>query len=103
MLKRMTEVHNLSNLRTVNNLKKGTGPLTGSGACLGMYILYKQKEILEKESYVLEKRKSGNQTKIDAINEKLKELEKNVKQKDGTEVTKRKLDNKNTKTIFLKY
>jgi len=79
-------------------------PRTQSSAYLDLYMLRKEKDRLEKEIYVLEKRKSDAQKKLDDVNkemEKLQKLETNGKEKLSQEF--KKPQDKDWKTMKLKY
>lgn len=104
MVRGPAELSGLRNIKTMLSSKKRSIPRVQSSAFLDLFILRKEKDRLEKEVYLLEKRKKGIKKRIEEINAEMDKLEKAE--------AKRRLENpnefkkpsiKNWKTMSLKY
>jgi len=104
MLKGVTEVTGLRDIRTMHSSKKRSIPRAQSSAYLDLYMLRKEKDRLEKEVYNLDKRKKNIQKRIDEINAEMDKLEKEetLKRQDRPKKLK-KPSEKGWKTMPLKY
>lgn len=104
MARGVTELSGLRDLRTMLSSKKRSISRVQSSAYLDLYMLRKEKDRLEKEVYILEKRKKTSQKRIDEIDAQMGRLEKaeSVKQGPFLEDNK-KPSGKDWKTMSLKY
>jgi len=104
MVKGVTEVSGLRDIRTMHSSKKRSIPRVQSSAYLDLYMLRKEKDRLEKEVYILDKRKKNIQKRIDEVNTEMDKLEKAeaLKRQDSPKKLK-KPSEKHWKTMPLKY
>lgn len=75
MVRGVTELSGLREIRTLHSAKKRSIPRVQSSTYLDLYMLKKEKDRLEKEIYVLDKRKKGMQKRLDEIDVEMKKLE----------------------------
>lgn len=104
MARGVTEISGLRDIRTMHSSRKRSIPRVQSSAYLDLYILRKEKDRLEKEIYLLEKRKKGIKKRIEEINAEMDKLEKAeaLKRQDSPKRLKKPLE-KDWKTMPLKY
>lgn len=104
MARRVTELSGLRDIRTMHSSRKRSIPRVQSSAYLDLYMLRKEKNRLEKEVYILDKRKKTIQKRIDEINAEMDKLEKAeaLKRQDSPKRLKKPLE-KDWKTMPLKY
>ncbi len=104
MVKGVTKVTGLRDIRTMHGSKKRSIPRVQSSTYLDLYILQKEKSRLEKELNVLDKRKNKIQKRVDEINTEMDNLEKEeaLKQQESPQKLK-KSSEKNWKRMSLKY
>jgi len=74
MVRGVTELSGLRETRTMHGSKKRSIPRVQSSAYLDLYMLGKEKDRLEKEMFVLEKRKTSLQKRLDDIAVEMKKL-----------------------------
>jgi len=104
MVRGVTELSGLRDIRTMRSAKKRFIPRLQSSTYLDLYMLRKEKDRLEKEVYILDKRKKGIQKRLDEITVEMDKLEK-------AKPTRRKVNRerfekpsgKEWRTIPLKY
>jgi hypothetical protein len=104
MVQGVTELSGLRNIRTMNSSNKRSIPRVRSSAYLELYMLRKEKNRLEKEVNILEKRKKSNQKRIDEIIAEMEKLEKEEAM--GRQASSggiKKPSEKKWKTMSLKY
>ncbi|MDO9575864.1 MAG: hypothetical protein Q7J55_04990 [bacterium] len=75
MVRGVTELSGLGEIRTMHSSKKRSIPRVQSSAYLDLYMLGKEKDRLEKEMFILEKRKTSIQKRLDEIAVEMKKLE----------------------------
>ena len=75
MVRGATELSGLREIRTMHSSKKRSIPRVQSSAYLDLYMLGKEKDRLEKEMFILEKRKTSLQKRLDDIAVEMKKLE----------------------------
>jgi predicted nucleic acid-binding Zn-ribbon protein len=76
MVRGATEISGLREIRTMHSSKRRSIPRVQSSAYLDLYMLRKEKDRIEKEVYILDKRKKGMQKRLDEINTEMDKLEK---------------------------
>lgn len=104
MLRGTTEISGLRDVRTMHSSRKRSIPRVQSSPYLDLYMLHKEKERLEKEVYILDKRKKGIQKRLGEINTEMDKLEKaEVLQGETNHEKLRKPSGKNWKTMHLRY
>jgi len=75
MVRGATELSGLREMRTMHSSKKRSIPRVQSSAYLDLYMLGKEKDRMEKEMFILEKRKTSLQKRLDEIAVEMKKLE----------------------------
>lgn len=73
--KGVSELGGLREIRTMGSSKKKSIPRVQSSPYLDLYMLRKEKDRLEKEAYVLDKRKKSVQKRINDIDAEMVKLE----------------------------
>jgi hypothetical protein len=104
MVRGVTELSGLGDIRTMHSTKKRSIPRVQSSTYLDLYMLRKEKDRLEKEVYILDKRKKGIQKRLDEIIIEMDKLEKAkpIRRKVNRERFE-KPSGKEWRTIPLKY
>lgn len=104
MARGVTELSGLRDIRTMHSSRKRSIPRVQSSAYLDLYMLRKEKDRLEKEAYIIDKRKMNIQKRINEINAEMDKLEKAeaLKRQDSPKRLKKPLE-KDWKTMPLKY
>jgi len=103
-MKGVSEISGLRSIKSMHSASKRSIPRVQSSAYLDLYMLRKEKDRLEKEIYILDKRKKDTQKKLDDINgemDKLQKRETETKKTISEEV--KKASGKDWKTMSLKY
>ena len=108
MARGVSDVGGLRNVRSMHSTGKRSIPRVASSAYLDLYMLRKEKERLEKEDAILEKRKGGIQKRLEDINKEMGVLEKLDQQVKGRqdknrEVKKEEPQEKKWKKMGLSY
>lgn len=103
-MKSSSEIGGLQSIRSMHGSGKRSIPLVQSSAYLDLYMLKKKKDRLEKEIYILDKRKKDAQKRLDEINKDMDELReaKTEKKEEILQESKKPLG-KNWKSMSLKY
>jgi len=103
-MKGVSEMSGLRSIKSMHSSNKRSTPRVQNSAYLDLYMLRKEKDRLEKDIYILDKRKIGTQKKLDDVNkqmDKLLKTEPERKEKLSQEVKKPR--GKDWKTMSLKY
>ena len=103
-MKGVSEMSGLRSIKSMHSSNKRSIPRVQNSAYLDLYMLRKEKDRLEKDIYILDKRKIGTQKKLDDVNkqmDKLLKTEPERKEKLSQEVKKPR--GKDWKTMSLKY
>lgn len=104
MVRSATEISSLRDIRTMHSSKKRSIPRIQSSAYLDLYMLRKEKDRLEKESGILNKRNKSVQKRIDEIDTEMGRLEKaEGKSRQTNFLGFKKPSGKDWKTMPLKY
>ncbi|MCX6340102.1 MAG: hypothetical protein NTX71_09335 [Candidatus Aureabacteria bacterium] len=104
MVRGVTELSGLREVRTLHSAKKRSIPRVQSSTYLDLYMLKKEKDRLEKETYILDKRKKSMQKRIDEINAEMKKLEEAEPRRSQADPGGfKKPPSKDWKTMHLKY
>jgi len=104
MVRGVTELSGLRELRTMHSSKKRSIPRVQSSAYLDLYMLGKEKDRLEKESFVLDKKKKAMQKRLDEIDAEMKKLkEAEAKRPQAYPKGFRKPPGKEWKSMSLQY
>ena len=104
MVRGATELSGLREIRTMHSSKKRSIPRVQSSAYLDLYMLRKEKDRLEKEVYILDKRKKGMQKRLNEIDVEMERLEKaEAKGRQDNPYLFKKPSGKDWKTMPLKY
>ncbi len=75
MVRGVTELSGLREMRTMHSSKKRSIPRVQSSAYLDLYMLGKEKDRMEKEMFILEKRKTSLQKRLYEIAVEMKKRE----------------------------
>ena len=100
----VSEISGLRSIKSMHSSSKRSIPRVQSSTYLDLYVLRKEKDRIEKEIYILDKKKGESQKKLDDVNKQMDKLltaEPERKEKLSQEVTK--LSGKDWKTMSLKY
>ena len=103
-MKDLSEISGLRSIKSMHSSNKRSIPRVQSSAYLDLYMMRKEKDRLEKDVYILDKRKGESQKKLDHVNkqmDKLLKAEPEEKEKPSQEV--KKSSGKDWKTMNLKY
>jgi predicted nucleic acid-binding Zn-ribbon protein len=103
-MKGVSEISGLRSIKSMHSSGKRSIPRVQSSAYLDLYMLRKEKDRLEKEIYILDKRKKDILKKLDDINKEMDKLQKQeaeTKEKVLQEFVKP--SEKEWKTMKLKY
>ena len=75
-MKGVSEISGLRSIKSMHSSSKRSIPRVQSSAYLDLYMLRKEKDRLEKEIYILDKRKKDIHKKLDDVNEQMDKLQK---------------------------
>ena len=104
MVRGVTELKGLSETRTMRGSIKRSMPRVQSSSYLDLFLLGKEKDRLEKEMFVLEKRKTSLQKKLDEIAVEMKKLEEaEIREKRATPGARKSHHKKGWKTMAMTY
>jgi len=104
MVRGATELSGLREIKTMHSSKKRSIPRVQSSAYLDLYMLRKEKDRLEKEVCILDKRRKSIQKRLDEINTEMEKLEKiEARKVEANLETSTKPSGKDWKTMALKY
>ena len=104
MVRGVTELSGLREIKSMHSSKKRSIPRVQSSAYLDLYMLRKEKDRVEKEIYILDKRKKSLQKRMDEINAEMKKLEEaEAKRREANPEEFKKFQAKEWKTMALKY
>lgn len=103
-MKGVSEISGLRSIRSMHSSGKRSIPKVQSSAYLDLYMLRKEKDRLEKEIYILDKRKKDTQKRLDDINKEMDKLQKaEAERKERVLQEFEKPSEKEWKTMKLKY
>ena len=105
-MKGVSEISGLRSIKSMHSSSKRSIPRVQSSAYLDLYMLRKEKDRLDKEIYILDKRKKDVQKKLDDVNgqmDKLQKAETGRKESVAKEFEKPADAGKEWKTMSLSY
>jgi len=103
-MKGVSEIGGLRSIKSMHSSSKRSIPRVQSSAYLDLYMLRKEKDRLEKEIYILDKRKIETQKKLDGINKQMDKLLKaGPERKEEVSQEFKKPTGKEWKKMTLKY
>ena len=103
-MKGVSEISGLRSIKSMHSSSKRSIPRVQSSAYLDLYMMRKEKDRLEKEIYILDKRKKDVQKKLDDVNEQMDKLQKaETGRKERATKEFEKPAGKEWKTISLEY
>ena len=103
-MKGVSEISGLRSIKSMHSSGKRSIPRVQSSAYLDLYMLRKEKDRLEKEVYILDKRKKGMQKRLNEIDVEMERLEKaEAKSRQDNPQGFKKPSGKDWKTMPLKY
>lgn len=74
-MKGVSEISGLRSIKSMHSSGKRSIPRVQSSAYLDLYMLRKEKDRLEKEIYILDRRKRDIQKKLDEVNKQMDKLQ----------------------------
>lgn len=103
-MKGVSEISGLRSIKSMRSSSKRSIPRVQSSAYLDLYMLRKEKDRLEKEIYILDKRKIETQKKLNDVNKQMDKLLKaEPERKEGVSQEVKKPKESEWKTMTLKY
>lgn len=103
-MKGVSEISGLQSIKSMRTTGKRSIPRTQSSAYLDLYMMKKEKDRLEKEIYILDKRKKSIQKRLDDINREMEKLERQeAERKENFSQEFKKPAEKGWKRISLSY
>ena len=75
-MKSVSEISGLRSIKSMHSSGKRSIPRVQSSTYLDLYMLRKEKDRLEKEIYILDKRKKDILKKLDEVNKEMNKLQK---------------------------
>jgi hypothetical protein len=104
MVRGVTEIKGLSETRTLQGSKKRSMPRSQNATYLGIFILGKERDRLEKEMFIIDKRKMNMQRRLDEIAVEIKKLkEEEIRGKRATPGAPKSHHKKGWKTMAMTY
>jgi len=104
MVRGVTELKGLSETRTLQGSKKRSMPRAQNATYLGIFILGKEKDRLEKAMIIIDKRKTSMQRRLDEIAVEMKKLEEaEIREKRATPGARKSHHKKGWKTMAMTY
>ena len=104
MVRGVTELKGLSETRTLQGSKKRSMPRAQNATYLGIFILGKEKDRLEKAMIIIDKRKTSMQRRLDEIAVEMKKLEEaEIREKRATPGARKSHHKKDWKTMAMTY
>lgn len=105
MVRGVTELKGLSETRTLQGSKKRSMPRAQNATYLGIFILGKEKDRLEKAIIIIDKRKMSMQRRLDEIAVEMKkpEEEEEIRGKRATPGAPKSHHKKGWKTMAMTY
>jgi hypothetical protein len=104
MVRGVMELKGLSETRTLQGSKKRSMPRSQNTTYLDIFILGKEKDRLEKEMFIIDKRKASMQRRLDEIAVDMKKLEEaEVRGKRATPGAPKSHHKKGWKTVAMTY
>ena len=99
-----SEISGLRSIKSMHSSSKRSIPRVQSSAYLDLYTLRKEKDRLEKDIYILDKKKGESQKKLDDVNKQMDKLLKaKPERKEGVSQEVKKPKEKDWKMMTLKY
>ena len=103
-MKGVSEISGLRSIKSMCSSGKRSIPRVQSSAYLDLYMLRKEKDRLEKEIYILDKRKKDIQKNLDDVNGQMDKLQKaETGRKESVTKEFERPSGKKLKTMSLKY
>jgi len=104
MVRGVMELKGLSETRTLQGSKKRSMPRAQNATYLDIFILGKEKDRLEKEMIIIDKRKTSMQRRLDEIAVEMKKLEEaEIRKKRATPGAPKSHHKKGWKTMAMTY
>jgi hypothetical protein len=104
MVRGVMELKGLSETRTLQGSKKRSMPRAQNATYLDIFILGKERDRLEKEMIIIDKRKTSMQRRLDEIAVEIKKLEEaEIRKKRATPGAPKSHHKKGWKTMAMTY
>ena len=98
----MQEVSNLRDIKSLHSVGARSIPKVQRSSYLDIYVLQREKSRLEKEIFVLDKRRSAVARHLDGVRKRFEKLEKESRQNENIK-TYGKIPPKPLKSMSIKY
>lgn len=103
-MRSVTELRGLTEIRTIQSLKRSSMPKSQSSSHLDLYMMKREKDRLEKEIFTLEKKGKAIQKRLDEIDKEMDRLqEEETKRKRMVSHEANKPSEKEWKRMRLRY
>ena len=100
----VSEISGLRSIKSMHSSSKRSIPRVQSSTYLDLYVLRKEKDRIEKEIYILDKKKGESQKKLDDVNKQMDKLLKaGPERKEEVSQEFKKPTEKEWKKMTLKY
>jgi len=101
-MKGISQIRGLGNIKSVHSVGAHSIGKAQRSSYLELYMLRREKDRLEKEIFVLDKRASTNKRQLDSINRRIQDLQKETHKKQRIK-TCRSVPAKPLKTMAINY
>lgn len=101
---KIRQIGGLRDIKTLQTSKKRSIPRVQNPAYLDLYMLHKERDRLEKEIYVLDRKKKNIQKRLKEIISEMDKLERSeVSKRQASSEAHKKLEKKDWQAMPLKY
>jgi hypothetical protein len=101
-MKGIQQVISVRDIKSIHSVGARSIPKAQRSACLELYMHRREKDRLEKEIFVLDKRRNTAQRLLDSINKRIEKLQTEAHQEQKIK-TYRNIPTKPLKTLSIKY
>jgi predicted nucleic acid-binding Zn-ribbon protein len=101
-MKTVQQLSSLSNIKSLHSIGATSIPKAQRSSHLGLYVLESEKKRLEKEIFVLDKRRNTVRKQLDSVNDRIEKLQKQAWEKRGVKAAG-KTPKKPLKTMVMNY
>lgn len=100
--KSISVLPSLSDIKSIRSLGTWSIPKVQRSSYLELYMLRREKERLEKELFMLDKRRNSANRQLDNIIERIEKLQRQTREKEGMKIY-RKVPTAPLKTLAIRY
>ena len=98
----LQQIPSVRDIKSIDSIGARSIPKVQRSSYLGLYMLRREKDRLEKEIFAIEKRRDSAKRQLDSINKRIEELQKEVGQQQKIK-TYRDIPIKPLKTMSVNY